>query len=428
VKNLTYSFFSKIRFIYPMKLLSIIVRLTMMQFALAFACAFGSTPNTSSITGPTSSASIYPQTTRPLTSSNSLVSNSSFTQTIKTSHHPGRLKARHSTKVNSAKSLVKLPPLGTTPSVLELSSQIADEQLLPIDWVTTQLSSAHFQPSVIELVKPAPQAVQKNWSAYRARFLDPKRIALGLEFWRRHKATLERAELEYGVPSEIILGILGIETMFGQHMGAYPVIDSLTTLSLAFPLEHPRADQRKAFFRNELGVFLKEMHTHPPRQPISTILGSYAGAIGAAQFMPSSLIHFAVDYDHDGQIDLTHSADDAIGSVANYLKSFGWTANAQTRFSVDVSGPDVDLEGLLLPDILPSFSAEAFEAKGAKLSEEGKKYAGLLALIELENGKEPKLYLAGTENFYVITRYNWSSYYAMAVIELGAAVKAQMGR
>ncbi len=335
-------------------------------------------------------------------------------------HHvgtPGR-----GVKNISKSKILRLAAFGETQEVQALGARIAQDQDLPKEWVIKQIANAHLIPDAVQQMMPAPTPVQKNWHAYRARFIEPKRIGLGVQFWQKNALTLEQAERDFGVAPEIVIGILGVETLYGQHMGAYPVLDSLATLSLAFPQEHPRAMERQTFFQNELGFFLKEQFSRSPSATLE-VLGSYAGAMGAAQFMPSSLAKFAVDYDHDGRIDLLHSSKDAIGSIANYFKMFGWKAGVPTRFSVDISSPVIDLEALLLPDILPTFSAQAFESKGAMLSAEGKNYSGQLALIELQNGNDPREYLAGTENFYVVTRYNWSSYYAMAVLDLGQAVK-----
>ena len=335
-------------------------------------------------------------------------------------HHPGT--QGKSVKYSSKSKILRLASFGETQAVQALGARIAQDQDLPKEWVIKQIANAHLIPDAVQQMMPAPTPVQKNWHAYRARFIEPKRIGLGVQFWQKNALTLEQAERDFGVAPEIVIGILGVETLYGQHMGAYPVLDSLATLSLSFPPEHPRALERQTFFQNELGFFLKEQFSRSP-SPAVEVLGSYAGAMGAAQFMPSSLAKFAVDYDHDGRIDLVHSSKDAIGSIANYFKMFGWQAGVPARFSVDLNSPKIDLEALLLPDILPTFSAQAFEAKGALLSAEGKNYAGQLALIELQNGNDPREYLAGTENFYVVTRYNWSSYYAMAVLDLGQAVK-----
>ena len=146
------------------------------------------------------------------------------------------------------------------------------------------------------------------------------------------------------------------------------------------------------------------------------------------QFMPSSLLRFAVDFDGDGKIDLFRSNADVIGSVANYLKAFNWQPGMPTHFAVTFDSSRLDLEALLVPDILPTFDVAGFSSRGALLDEAGRNHNGRLALVELQNGTAEPQYVAGTENFYVITRYNWSSYYAMAVIELGREVAAAMRR
>jgi len=165
---------------------------------------------------------------------------------------------------------------------------------------------------------------------------------------------------------------------------------------------------------------LAQAHQHKG-EPLT---GSFAGAMGWPQFMPSSVAKFAIDFDGDGRIDLRNSPVDAIGSVANYFKAFGWQTGMPTHYPVSFDETRLDKPTLLAPDILPSFSVSNFIAKGAVLDEQAQKHAGPLALVELFNGTEAPSYVAGTENFYVVTRYNWSSYYALAVIELGAAVKA----
>ena len=156
-----------------------------------------------------------------------------------------------------------------------------------------------------------------------------------------------------------------------------------------------------------------------PLQPV----GSFAGAMGMPQFMPSSIARWAVDFDGDGRIDLARSPADVIGSVANYFRSYGWQPGMPTHYPVRFDADRLDLEALLAPDILPTFSVPSFLAKGAVLNGAAVQHQGPLALVELQNGDAEPSYVAGTENFYVITRYNWSSYYAMAVIELGQEVR-----
>ncbi len=312
------------------------------------------------------------------------------------------------------------PAFGKTPEILALADELAKQHGLPQTWVRKQLSNAHYLKDVPKLVMPPPVSVPKNWRAYRERFIEPRRIEAGMRFWQTYSGDLARAEQTYGVPAEMIVGIIGVETFYGQHMGNYRVMDVLTTLTLNFPPSHPRAAERQAFFKSELGYFLVQAH----QQANATLTGSFAGAMGWPQFMPSSVAKFAVDFDGDGRIDLRNSPVDAIGSVANYFKAFGWQTGMPTHYPVSFDEARLDKPTLLAPDILPSFSVSNFIAKGAVLDEQAQKHNGPLALVELFNGDEPPSYVAGTENFYVVTRYNWSSYYALAVIELGQAVKA----
>ena len=314
------------------------------------------------------------------------------------------------------------PLYATRADVLREADDIAARRDLDREWVRQAIGQARLLPSVVRLITPAPRGTPKNWRVYRSRFIDPVRIRAGVRFWQAHRATLERAEMEYGVPAEIIVGIIGVETIYGQQTGSFPVIDALATLAFDFPKVHPRATERSAFFKGELEQLLSLSHRtgNDPHQ----WRGSYAGAMGMPQFMPSSWVRYAVDYDGDGQVDLSGSADDVIGSVANYFKAFGWQPGMPAYYPVAFDAAQLDMDTLMAPDILPTFSVASFTAKGAVLEGEALQHAGPLALIELQNGDSPAQYVAGTENFYVITRYNWSSYYAMAVIELGREVAA----
>ena len=321
---------------------------------------------------------------------------------------------------------VRTTPFGPRAEMAQLAEDIAQEQQLPVAWVLRQLSLARRVQGLEKMVMPPPTSSPKNWAAYQARFVEPRRIEAGKKFWQLHREAIGRAQETYGVPAELIVGVIGVETFYGQHTGNYKVLDVLTTLTLHFPAEHPRAQERQAFFKSELGYFLKMVHARPKGQ--TAITGSYAGAMGWPQFMPSSWSRFAVDFDGDGRIDLLKNPVDAIGSVANYFKAFGWQTGMPTHYTVQFDEAKLDKSTLLAPDILPSFSAASMKEKGVLLEGDVQQHKGNLALVELFNGTDAPTYVVGTENFYVVTRYNWSSYYALAVIELGAAIKAELAR
>jgi membrane-bound lytic murein transglycosylase B len=316
------------------------------------------------------------------------------------------------------------PPYAGRAEAMVLADEIATRYGLDRRWVRRTIGRARPVPQLAKLVVPPPTVEPRNWQQYRSRFLEPERIQAGVAFWQAQRETLERASSTYGVPPEVIIGIIGVETYFGRHQGRYRVMDTLATLALDFPAEHPRAAQRTAFFRSELGEFLRLQH-QAGQDPFK-VRGSFAGALGIPQFMPSSWAKYAVDFDGDGRIDLFGSTADAIGSVAHYFQSFNWKPGMPTHYPVDFDYERMDMATLLAPDIKPTFAVDQFAAKGVVLGAAGRQHSGPLALIELQNGDYSPSYVAGTENFYAITRYNWSSYYALAVIELGQAVAAAL--
>lgn len=315
-------------------------------------------------------------------------------------------------------------PYAVRDDAMAFAEQLAERRGLDPQWTCQAVARAQRLPVVERLMQPAPAGTPKNWAVYRSRFIDPIRIQAGVRFWQDNREALARAEREFGVPAEIVVGIIGVETIYGQQMGSFRVLDALATLAFDFPAAHPRAAERSEFFRAELGQFLawQSRIGADPAQP----LGSYAGAMGMPQFMPSSWVRWAIDFDGDSRVDLWRSPADAIGSVANYFRAFGWQPGLPTHYPVAFDVERLDLDALLAPDILPTFSVPSFLAKGAHLDGDAVRHDGPLALVELQNGTDPPSYVAGTENFYVITRYNQSSYYAMAVIELGREVKAAL--
>lgn len=271
----------------------------------------------------------------------------------------------------------------------------------------------------LQLVTPEPVSKPRNWEAYRTNIVDSARIKAGVKFWKKHRKTLREAEKTYGVPAEIIVGIIGVESFYGRHKGKFRVLDVLTTLSVEYP-EHPKRDVRMAFFRQELEqalLFARESGADP-----LSLNGSYAGAIGLAQFMPGSIRRFGVDFDKDDRVDMGNSSKDAIGSVANYLKKHGWIPNADIVARADVTDVRPDgLSRLLGQGLQATFTRADLEREGVKWEEELQedlKYG----LIDLQNGDKPAEYWIVTENFFAITKYNRSYLYAMSVVTLGEAV------
>ncbi len=307
---------------------------------------------------------------------------------------------------------------------MQFADDLASRRDLDPVWVRSTLGQARFNSTVVRLMQPPAKTFQKNWRVYRSRFIDPVRIEAGARFWRDNAATLERAEKEYGVPANIIVGIVGVETIYGRDTGSFRVLDAIATLAFDFPESHPRARERAEFFKGEVEQFLtwQSRRGSDPFEP----RGSFAGAMGLPQFMPSSWVKYAIDFDGDGSVDLWKSPADVIGSVANYFKAFNWQPGMPTHYPVSFDASRLDLDALMAPDILPTFGVTSFTEKGAVLEGQGLQHGGPLALIELLNGPDAPSYVAGTENFYAITRYNWSSYYAMAVIELGREVAARV--
>ena len=286
------------------------------------------------------------------------------------------------------------------------------------------MAQVNYIDSAVQLVKPAPPGKPKNWQAYRDRFIEPVRIDAGVSFWNDNAATLARAEATYGVPAEIIVGIIGVETVYGRNTGRFRVMDVLTTLAFAYP-EAPNRDARMRFFRGELENTLL-LARKSNMDPLS-LIGSFAGAVGLPQFMPGSILAYGVDFDADGQVDLRNSAVDAIGSVANFLVRHGWNASqtGPIAYPAEVS-PSRAWENFIGQGLQAKFSAEQLAAAGA-VSSRTLPAGKLFGLIDLQNGAEATEYWLATDNFFAITHYNRSYFYAMSVIDLGRAIRIARG-
>lgn len=275
--------------------------------------------------------------------------------------------------------------------------------------VTETLAAARHDPKIIARISSPAEALP--WHRYRTIFITETRISGGVDYWRAHRDLLDAAEREYGVPPHIIVAIIGVETNYGANTGSHRVIDALTTLGFGYP---KRAD----FFLGELEHFLL-LTTEEGVDPLS-LRGSYAGAMGRAQFIPSSYRRYAVDFDGDGKRDLWHSDADAIGSVASYLARHGWRTGAPITDRLPSIGSPPERFLAAKNGSEPSFSLADLAGSEIDLPQDADPTRQAVVVeLEAERGKE---YWLGYYNFYAITRYNHSNLYAMAVNQLAEAI------
>lgn len=285
-------------------------------------------------------------------------------------------------------------------------AEVATVAQMPVERVAAFLDGLQPDQSVLQrLSRPAEN---KPWHVYRDLFLTDERMAKGRAFRAAHADALARAEATYGVPASVVLGIIGVETMYGEKMGNDVIATALFTLGF-------HHDRRGSFFRTELGNYLRLAEDQ--HWDLTTHKGSYAGAMGMGQFMPSSYRKWAVDFDGDGSTDLFASADDAIGSVAHYLSAWGWDRETPIYLEAEVPPSAVGLaraSGLDLDQTLGGLRRAGVTILGLALPDETR--ARLLP-FDTEAGRE---YRVALQNFYVITRYNQSALYARAVCDLGS--------
>ena len=300
------------------------------------------------------------------------------------------------------------------PSSLEFIDYMVKEHNFERAELQRLLSDATYKQSIIDAMNRPAERVKK-WQAYRKIFITDKRLRQGVEFWGQHRSTLEKASTEYGVPVEIIVAILGVETYYGRITGNYRVIDALSTLGFDYP-------KRSTFFTRELENFLL-LSREQGLKPLE-LTGSYAGAMGYGQFMPSSYRAYAVDYDGDGVADIWKNPVDAIGSVANYFARHGWKSGEAIASRATISD-DYNQE-IVNKTIKPKLTLAELEQEGFKPV--ALELAPDTRAIPLKlQGKSADEYWLGFHNFYVITRYNTSFRYAMAVMQLSELLAEQIG-
>lgn len=295
--------------------------------------------------------------------------------------------------------------------VRSFAREMADKHGFDVAELLSALHRAEYDPRVIRLITPSGEPGVRSWQRYRARFLDASRIENGVAFWQENEAALREAADRYGVPPEIVVAILGVETFYGRNAGSFETVSALATLAFDYPPRGP-------LFRRELeNLFL--LAREQERDPFS-YQGSYAGAIGYPQFLPSSIRAYAVDFDGSGKIDFESGPTDAIGSVARYLAEHGWRRGEPVAEPAQVVGADP--QPLIDAGIEPALAPELLAHAGVTAAN-GTLPATTATLVDLATPGMDTEYWLGYRNFYVITRYNKSSFYAMAVFQLGQALR-----
>lgn len=300
--------------------------------------------------------------------------------------------------------------------VRSFAREMAEKHGFEVAELLSALHRAEHDPRVIRLITPSSEPGVRSWQRYRSRFLDASRIENGVTFWQENERALREAAERYGVPPEIVVAILGVETFYGRNTGSFETVSALATLAFDYP---PRAP---LFLRELENLFL--IAREQERDPFS-YQGSYAGAIGYPQFLPSSIRAYAVDFDGSGRIDFESGPIDSIGSVARYLAEHGWQRGEPVAEPARVAG--ADLQPLVDAGIEPALAPETLARAGVTAAD-GAPPATTATLVDLETPGTDTEYWLGYRNFYVITRYNKSSFYSMAVFQLAQALRdAQEG-
>lgn len=305
------------------------------------------------------------------------------------------------------------------PGTEEFVKRANSEFGLPENEVRALLSEAEYKQSIIDAISRPAEG--KPWHEYRLIFLTDKRISEGIEFWRKNRELIKTASKQFGVDEEIIVAIIGVETFYGRITGNYRIIDALVTLGFYYPQD--LSSDRSSYFSSELMQYIRLAIEEG--LPAAEVTGSYAGAMGMGQFMPSSYRDYAVDFDNDGNRDLWRSTPDVVGSVANYLHRYGWQPGQPvTRRAIASEGAAFD--EVSTRNFTPTLTVAQWREKGFRSSSELSPAlpAAVLKLAE----EERDTYWLIFKNFYVITRYNRSPRYAMAVYELSQEIKKGMDK
>ncbi len=306
------------------------------------------------------------------------------------------------------------PSFARDPAVIEFARDLEQRHDFDANKLIAQFSQVYPNPKVLQLIKPPISPVQRSWERYRPRFLNDRRINWGVQFWQENQVSLARARATYGVPEEIIVAIIGVETEYGRNTGNFRVLEALATLAFNYP-------RRAEFFRTELEQFLL-LARENGMDPLQ-VRGSFAGAIGIPQFMPGSQRRYAVDFDGDQRIDLSGSVDDSIGSVARFLEQHGWLPGEPIAMPARINGEPE--RSLIEAGIQPTLKVADLTQQGITGDADPQ---AVVTLVDLVSPGYATEYWLGFNNFYVITRYNRSSFYAMSVFQLADEIRARMAR
>jgi len=314
-------------------------------------------------------------------------------------------------------------------SLQSFLEKVSKNHQIPLSDLKLAFEDTKTIPSIKKLVMPPPPGFQKNWKVYRSRFVEPRRLAAGQKFWATHRSFIEKTEKETGVPAEIIVSIIGVETIYGRHMGNFSARDTLSTLGFNYP-NAPNKLARETLFKNQLeDLILLCWAENRQAKPFKTCLnqtGSYAGAIGLPQFMPGSIRRFAVDGDKDGKIDLRNSSEDAIASVANFLVVHGWVKDEPIYFEIENNQAAQD-NAARLADGEPKAKLQLGELINQGLLKQSSLPVNTPSLIvDLpspgNNGGTDVRYVIGLRNLLAICDYNRSFFYAQSVAEFAEAL------
>lgn len=312
------------------------------------------------------------------------------------------------------------------PEVRSFVEELAAERQLPLNPMVKALESSRYNATVSRLIAPAPpgKKIWRSWLTYRSRFVEPKRIGWGVDFYNENRDLLNQASQRFGVPAPIIASIIGVETLYGRNMGNFRVLDALATLAFDYP--DPNKPERATMFQGQLADFLTLVMKD--KLDLET-QGSYAGAIGMPQFMPTSIMHYAVDGDDNGHIDLTNNTQDAIMSVGSFLAQHGWQRGLPVFAPVALPA---DPTALVDGGLEPKQSWATLSAAGARLQPGasttgwGSQPLGVVDLVEEARGTAQ--YRVGTPNFFALTKYNRSYFYATSVADLASEIEARVAR